>query len=247
MFESYETKKIVQAHEVDFINNLRLDSLFILLQDAAASHADLLNLGYKVLTELNFAWVLSWAKLEIAAFPKFGEEISIKTWPKKKYKLFSLRDFFIFNNSGKIINRASTAWLPINMKSKRIIDTSNLPAPIHYLENESAIDDLPGKISESNNKEFILTRKMRYTDIDLNQHVNNIKYIEMIMDSYAKEQYETSLLKSIAVNFVAESKYDDEVEVYRSGGADERSNIIGGFNKNTSRIIFQANLKWEPR
>ena len=62
MNEFYETNKIIQAHEVDFLNRLRIDSLFILLQDTAAAHADILNLGYKALIEHNLAWVLIMGK-----------------------------------------------------------------------------------------------------------------------------------------------------------------------------------------
>ena len=245
MSNYYEIKRIIQAHEVDFTNRLRMDSLFIQLQDTAASHADTVNLGYKALVEHNLAWMLSWAKVEIAAYPKFAEEIRISTWPKKKYKLYSLRDFYIHDINGKIICRATTAWLPINMKSKRIIDTSGLPAPIDYLESESAIDELPQKISGQGNKELIFSKRMKYTDLDLNQHVNNIRYIELIMDSFSKEKYENSFLKSIAVNFVSESKYDDEIEIYKSKEAATDSDVIDGVNKVNSKAVFQANLGWE--
>jgi len=241
--EFYEIQKTIHASQADFTNRLRIDSLFILLQDTAALHADKLNLGFKALIEHNLAWVLSWVKVEVEAFPKFGDEIKIRTWPKKKFKLYSLRDFFIFNKDGQIICKATTAWLPINIKSKRIIDTSGLPAPINYQENESAIDELPQKFSEPDNKIFILKKKMRYTDLDLNQHVNNIKYIELVMDSFPKDQFEKFQLKTIEINFISESKYDDEIEIYKSGTGPQ--NIFSGINPQSKKIVFQSNLFWD--
>jgi acyl-ACP thioesterase len=245
--EFYESLEVIQAHEVDFTNRLRIDSLFILLQDTAAAHADKLNLGYKALIDHNFAWVLSWVKVEVDFLPRFGEEIKIKTWPKKKYKLYSLRDFYIYNASGQIITKATTAWLPINLKTKRIIDTSSLPAPINYQEKETAINELPHKISEPDKKEFIFSKKMRYTDLDLNQHVNNIQYIELIMDSFSKQQYESFQMKNIEINFISESKYDDEIEVYKSKEDSEESGIIVGVNRENSKTVFYTRLKWEKR
>ena len=241
--EFFENSKIIEAHDADFTNRLRLDSLFIYLQDTAAAHADKLNLGYTSLIKHNFAWVLSWVYVEIADLPGFGEEIRIKTWPKKKYKLYSFRDFLVYNQKGEIIIKATSAWLPINLTSKRIIDTSSLPAPINYQETESALDYLPGKISEMNDREFLYTRQMRYTDIDLNQHVNNIKYIEMIMDSFTKEQHEKFTINNIRVNFVSESKYYDSIDVFRSSGETDNSYLIEGSNKSTSKTIFQAEVK----
>ena len=113
MLEFFENTKTVQAHDVDFKNGLRLDSLFMYLQDIAAAHADKLNLGYTSLIEHNYAWVLSWAKAEIATLPQFGEEIRIRTWPKRKYKLYSFRDFLIYNSKDETIIKVTTAWLPI--------------------------------------------------------------------------------------------------------------------------------------
>ncbi len=242
MLEFFESSKTVQAHEADFKNRLRLDSLFIYLQDTAAAHADKLDLGYTSLIKHNYAWVLSWVKVEIDSLPGFGEEIRIRTWPKKKYKLYSLRDFLIYNSKQEIIIKATTAWLPINITSKRIIDTSSLPAPINYQESESALDALPGRISELSSKEFVFTRQMRYTDIDLNLHVNNIKYIEMIMDSFSKEQHEKLIVKRITVNFVSELKYNDSIDIYKSSMDVNKVFLIEGINNSTSKVVFQAEI-----
>ena len=240
----YEANRIIQAHEVDFTNRLRIDSFFVFLQDIAAAHADKVNLGYNALIKHDLAWVLSWARLEITTYPGFGEEITIRTWPKRRYKLYSLRDFYVYDNNKQIISKAATAWLPINIKTRRIIDSSALPAPIDFLD-EPAIDALPQKISAEGDKEFILNKKMRYTDIDLNRHVNNIRYIELIMDCFNKVQYEKSELINIEVQFVSECKYDDIIEMYKAKNTSEDCWYIEGVNKSSSKIIFQANLEWE--
>jgi medium-chain acyl-[acyl-carrier-protein] hydrolase len=245
LYNFYDAKRTIQAHEVDFTNRLRIDSLFMELQDTAAAHADKLKLGYSALIKHNLAWILMWARVDIINLPGFADKTKIRTWPKKKYKLYSLRDFYMLSSDDEIICRATTAWLPINLKSKRIVDTSDLPAPIHYQEDESAINDLPGKISELKNKEFIWNKKMKYADIDLNQHVNNIRYIELIMDSFPKAHYEKYRLKNITIYFVSESKYDDEIAVYRSGEISSDLSIIEGDLINGSKVVFQAQLNWE--
>jgi len=245
LYEFYENKWVIQAHEVDFTNRLRIDSLFIQLQDTAAAHADKLNLGYSALVKHNLGWVLSWAKVEIISFPEFGNEIRIRTWPKKKYKLYSLRDFYIYDKNGQIIIRATTAWLPINIKSKRIIDTSGLPAPINYQETESAIDEMPHKIQAQNNRTFIFSKHMRYTDLDLNRHVNNIRYIELIMDSFPKKHYENFQLENISINFVSESAYDDELEIYKSNDSGIKQDIIECINNGNSKTVFHAVINWK--
>jgi acyl-ACP thioesterase len=91
-------------------------------------------------------------------------------------------------------------------------------------------------------KETLLIKKFRYTDIDVNKHVNNTRYIEMILDSYSTEHHKNNLIKSMAASFISESFYDDEVEICRSvrGGLD----ILEGINIKISKTVFAAQIEW---
>jgi acyl-ACP thioesterase len=58
---------------------------------------------------------LSWVKLEFISHPKFTDEVKIQTWGKKQYKLYSLRDFLMFNDSDEVITREHLHgfyWIP---------------------------------------------------------------------------------------------------------------------------------------
>ena len=65
-----------------------------------------------------------------------------------------------------------------------------------------------------------------------------------MMDSFCVEHYEKFSLNEIEVNFISESKYDDEIEIYKEKNSSELYSIIGGKNKGSSKRIFHARLKW---
>ncbi len=238
----YEEIKTIRAYDVDFNNRLKINSILNLLQDVASVHADSLQLGYSHLLKHDLAWVLSWIKLEIEHYPSFGDSVIIKTWPKCKYKLYSMRDFIISTEDNRVLVKATTAWLPINIKTKRITDTKNLPQEINYQPDDIAINEFPEKIIPGDKKETLLFKKFRYTDIDVNKHVNNTRYVEMILDCYSTEHHQNNRIKSIAVSFLSESFYDDEVEICRSvkNGVD----IIEGINIKISKTVFTAQIEW---
>lgn len=238
----YEEIKTIRAYDVDFNNKIKISSVFNLLQDVAAVHADNLGLGYKDLYKHNFAWVLSWVKLEIIDYPAFGDSVIIKTWPRCKHKLYSMRDYTIRNEGNQTLLNATSAWLPINTKTKRITDSKNLPGEIIYLPELVAVNEFPDKIIPGGTKEIIFHKKFRYTDIDVNQHVNNTRYIEMILDCYNTEVFKKHQIKSVAVSFSTESFFNDETEVGRS--STEGFDIIEGTNTKTSKQVFAAKLKW---
>ncbi len=126
MKEFLEEEFSIRTNDADFNNRLKVNSIFVFLQDIAAAHADKLQLGYNNLLEKNLGWVLSWVRVEIEKYPKYAETIKIKTWPKCKYKLYYMRDFLIYDDKENVIIKATTAWLPINIKTKRIADLQSM-------------------------------------------------------------------------------------------------------------------------
>ena len=241
----FEQSKLVNAYDVDINNKLKLNTLFNFLQDVASTHADSLKLGFNDLIVNDLGWVLSWAKVQIEDYPEFGETIKIRTWPKCRYKLFSIREFIVYNNSEKVLYRVSTAWLLINVKTKRITDIKNLPQQIYYRPDQYAINEYPEKIVSKKEKEILFCKKIRYSDLDINKHVNNTRYIELILDCYSAEQHKNNHLKNLTVSFISESFYNDELEIrFATEGSKEKYDVIEGINKKTSKQVFQALVGW---
>jgi medium-chain acyl-[acyl-carrier-protein] hydrolase len=99
----------VNACDTDSTGKLKVSSVFNHIQNVAAVHAEGLGVGLREMLRQGIFWVLSWARLEFAFFPRFGDEFSAKTWPKCQYKLFSIRDFLLLDKNGDVFCRATTA------------------------------------------------------------------------------------------------------------------------------------------
>jgi acyl-ACP thioesterase len=241
----YEESKLVNAYDVDLNNKLKLNALFNYLQETASNHADKLKLGYNDLIVQDLGWILSWTKVEISSFPGFGEIIKVRTWPKCRYKLFSIRDFIVTDGKDAALFKISTAWLMINVKTKRITDIRNLIQQIYYQPDQIALNDLPEKITTTAEKNILFTKKIRYTDLDINQHVNNTKYIELVLDSFSPEYHKSHNLQSLTISFNSESFYDDELEIRSAPNSLlDSSDLIDGINIKTSKQVFQALVHW---
>ena len=245
MKEYLEEKISIRTNDTDFNNRLKLNSIFVFLQDNAAAHADKLHLGYKDLLKNDLGWVLSWVRVEIDKYPKYTDTIKIKTWPKCKYKLYSMRDFLLYDEQGNIIIKASTAWLPVNIKTKRIVDLQSMNIKIPYEPNEDALNVYPEKLNPLKESQIIESKVFKYTDLDLNQHVNNTKYVEMILDCFSKEFHSNHVIKNITVSFQSESFYGDEIEVSISNNpTTELMNIVEAKNKVSGKTVFQSVVEW---
>src|SRR4030042_2091989 len=167
----------VRTYETDFNNNVKISSLFDYMQEAAANHAGSLDYGYKVLSKKNQAWILSRAVIELYGNAGFTDELTVETWAKSIDKLFALRDFMIYDGSDKIMAKASTAWLLVDIAAKRPLRLTELQHHTPPEEKAPAFDETPPKIEDYTKIEFCDEKTAAYTDIDLNQHVNNVKFI----------------------------------------------------------------------
>ncbi len=238
----------VRAYDVDFKDRLKVSSIFNYMQDIASAHAVNLHCGFEDLQRLDLFWVLSWIKVEFNSFPHFEDKIKIKTWAKGRYKLFALRDFLLYDEQDNIFCRAASAWLMLNSKSKRITDIKNLQILFPYQSDMHALEDMPEKIKYENKRESIYERSVSYTDIDLNLHVNNAKYVEYLMNCYPLEFHDGNSLKSITMSFNSEMKYEEVIEIcVNKTPGDLNLHYVEGVNKSTVKQAFQALIKWNNK
>ena len=141
----WETSLKIRAFDVDENNRLKVSTIFDYFQDAASLHADNLKVGYDDLIPKGFFWVLSWAKFEFYNYPKFKDEVKIQTWGKKQYKLYSMRDFVLYNCNEDITCQGTTAWLLLDAKTMRPKILTSLFPDVKLVEDKNALDELPGK------------------------------------------------------------------------------------------------------
>lgn len=235
----------VHTYDVDFNNKIKISTIFNYMQECATNHAGHLNIGFNKLSNEKSFWVLSRAQINILDYPKKGDEVLVETWSKGADKIFALRDFKIYNNKKEIIAKATTAWLIVDIQSMRPQRPNFMGDKNYSLENEYAIEKVPGKISQIDSKKLIFEKNVSYSDIDINQHVNNVKYVELAIDSFSKDRFLEKHMKEFQINFLSECKYGQVIQVHK--GYDQLKDIsyIEGVRKDKGDKVFQATVKWD--
>lgn len=241
----FETNIKIRAFDVDANDRLKVSTIFDFLQDAASNDAERLNLGYSEFVPKGLFWVLSWMKIECIKFPKFMDEVKVQTWGKKQYKLYSMRDYLLINAEQEIICRATSAWLLLDVKTMRPKILTELFPELIMPDTGDALIDLPQKIKLPKEIINVYASQIRYSDIDLNQHANNAKYIELMLDCFDQQFHKSHSMKSLTVSFSAESKFGDEINLGKGVLKDnplthyiEAKNLISG------KTAFQAMIGW---
>jgi medium-chain acyl-[acyl-carrier-protein] hydrolase len=238
-----ETFKI-RTYEVDFRNRIKLSAIFNYLQETASNNAEQLGFGYDDLIKDGLFWVLSRAKLNISKYLSVGEDIVIETWPKGIDKLFALRDFRIYDSTGNVIGTATTCWLMVDIKTMRPTRPDILLTKVPAHNIEPAITETPGKIFEPETRNDFMEKIIGYSDIDINQHVNNVKYIEYALDCFTQNEFTSKMISTLQINFLSQSTYADRIKLVK-GPLNNNANeyYVEGINQNNVKV-FQVYTKW---
>ena len=112
-----------------------------------------------------------------------------------------------------------------------MIDTeTRQPTDIYSIDNGAIndwiVDDKPcpiekgGRVKMSGNDELVRTIDVNYNDIDINGHVNSVKYIEHVLDLWDIAWYREHRLKRFEIAYVAEAHQGDKLDCYREQTAE---------------------------
>jgi acyl-ACP thioesterase len=188
--------------------NISLTSLADFLQEIAWRHAHSADFG-RNLSELNLMGVLSRLDIRMQKSPKWGEEIHAFTAGRGADKLFAFRDFLILDANQEVLVSAMSSWLLLNTETKRPqrVETA---LPAHLFDPNQKPDWQPEKIKIEGREIYSELLKVRYSDLDLNNHVNNTSFVLWVENILRENNFAATQL---LINYQAECVKGDEVKL----------------------------------
>ncbi len=203
----------IRITEVDAHSKLTIPALNGLLQEMAWRHSVVEKVSvHELSAQHNISWVLSRLKIWIDRLPNYDETVTVKTYIQGVDKYFYHRDFTVMDADGTEIIRANSVWGLMDIVKRRItsipqwmLDVTPIYAGVKPVERVS------GKIKAITEAETERRFDIRWHDIDSNQHVNNTKYVEWLLESVPTDILNDSVLSSIDMIFKNESVLGDKI------------------------------------
>ncbi len=242
---AWKEEFFVRVYETDCTGKFRASSLFNYFQEIAGNHVVALGIGYEVLKELGYVWFLSRARVRIRRLPSWGESGVVETWHAAMDGLTYIRDFRMTDAAGNVLLGASTGWLLMDTENFRPHLPDALPIPLPANDRGRALDEPLKKLVPLPAIRPVYGRTVLLSDIDLNNHVNNARYLEWIFDCYDDAFVRSHAPGLIQVNYVGEATLGDSVALGR--GEDPSApglHYIEGVNKVKGSKVIQALIGW---
>ena len=212
----YKAKYEIHNYHTDFKGLLTIPALINFMQHAAGEHAAENGLGYSQMIAQKRAWVLSRMRIRFTQRFKWNDLLHLTTWVHNAGKLFSHRHFELSDASGRVQGVGATDWALLDLKTRRPMILDEYIGQIPIIPERAAFDKPIGKVHKTEFGNAVYSHKVRFSDLDVNKHVNNVKYLEWMMNAFDFAFHEKHNVMDITLNYKAEAFYGSCVNVYVS-------------------------------
>jgi len=187
---------------------IRLSCVADLFQETSWRHADSADFG-RNLSEENKMWVLSRMDFQCFNQPSWGQKVKTYTAGRGVERLFAFREFLMTDENDQILVQCMTSYVLLNTESKRPI-RPEVVLPVHLFNPLEQPEWQAAKVKVEG--EFFATEqlKVRYSDLDLNYHVNNTSYIQWVENILKEKKIRKN---KFLINFQAECLLGDLVDI----------------------------------
>ena len=207
----WKDKYEVKVYESDNLERGGVITLFNYFQNSAWNHYNRVDRVRGPFLSKSQIWAMTRAEVHLERPARWQEIVEVETWSRGMDKLMAFRDFVIRDAGGKAIAAGTATWVVLDLENKRMQRLSEIAERWPAKPDVFSIHKNADKVDSPASPEYCEAFMVKYSDIDLNHHVNSSRYLQWMLDSFGRdflERYETSKFE---INYLDEAMPGDEV------------------------------------
>ena len=144
-------------------------------------------------------------------------------------RFFTSRNFRVSSIDGqKVYGYGRSIWAMIDTETRQPTDIFSIDngAISQWIERDRECPIAKGgRVRVGDQAEELRTIDTYYNDVDINGHVNSVKYIEHVLDLWPLDWYRQHVVGRFEIAYVAEAHAGDQLSFSRQMDADGTANI----------------------
>lgn len=240
-----EREYFVDSTMLDINGCLTAAQILRMFQQTGMDHLDKTKHGYDIMNEEGVAFLLSKSNINVMRPAYYGDILYSQTCLPKISGIFYQRYFRLMTPDYETVADGCTLWTLVDLERRTIIrpnhtDNSYMPP----FEAFSVTAEPPKTVELPEDMELIGTHTVTYSDCDQYGHMNNTKYVEVILNTL-KDFMKGTRVNTLEMCYSHEAPLNSELSIYH---AKEQS--FGGMQffdvKNGEKSCFSANVSFTP-
>ena len=210
----YTTDLRVDSRDVDLFNQCRPSAVLGLLQEAATQAALSLGVsGPQILEKYNCLWMVTRIWYELDAPLRWNDQVTVKTWHRGVSGVSSYRDFDLYRG-GRPVGQGTSVWVMVDADQRKLFRMKQL---VEFEGTDGGGLNKSVKLRRVAMPEQFdrrTQRDMRYSDTDINGHINNTHYADFACDSLHLEALgRGKFARSLQIGYVNECQAGETIFV----------------------------------
>jgi medium-chain acyl-[acyl-carrier-protein] hydrolase len=203
---TYEERFRLCTWDVDQAGKLTMAAAYNYFQEVAGNHAAALGVGAEYMQANGIVWILSRMSAVLDSRPLAGSRVTVRTWPRGTDRLFAVRDYELRDQAGAVVGRGRSGWLVVDAQSFRPRRPDAVVAGLPRNENLDSMPDGALAVPATDGLENVASRAVAYSDLDVNGHMNNARYVQWIQDTMDPGALASPSALRLDINYLAEMK-----------------------------------------
>ena len=235
----------VRSYESDASRNATIQTICNYFQEMAWLHAGRMGFALADQPDSALTWVLLRLNVRMHRYPVWGDTVQVSTWPSGKNRLYAYRDFEILDHRGDTLATATSSWIIIDVQRRR---PQRIPDELAHCipKNRTPADPGNAPLDFPARPDAQAEFHVRLSDIDVNNHVNNVNFIEWAIEAVPAQWRNARRLTALDVLFKAESNHGEQIVSEFAAVHPMQQALHRVFRPADAKTLMLARTTWEP-
>lgn len=239
----YREDFFVYRHDGDYLGNIQPGSLFRYAQQVANTQCAVMGITDETYAKTNTAFLLARQALHISHMPHVDEKLTMITAPERMRHAVNKRLYTVYDSNGTELAFIDSRWVLVDLDKRTILRTRPPELDGPWAE-ESLPRSLSMRLKKAETTEEAGACTATYSRCDMNGHLNNSRYVDIVMDALPLELLQTHAVEDLVIYYHIEVPLGDSF-VLRRGRLEENKWYFAGWRKDA--CLFEVNLTLRPR
>ena len=235
MKAEYQMLHKIQSREIGANGLWQPSQVFMAMQDLADEHGVMLGLSRDDTAKMGMAWIVARSSIYMREYPKMFETIVCQTWTGRAERVGALRSFSFTRQDGTLLGYGVNVWVLVDVITHKLIMRPNFDAAPPASDKPVPLE-VPGRILWHGANQPEEKRRISFSDLDINVHMNNARYVQWICDLFSVERMGQGL-RHLQINYRKEGMPHQLLTLQRF--EDGQNFTLRGLEENGS-VVFEA-------
>ena len=233
----------ILTSSVDRFGRLKPAIMLSYIQEVAGVHGSALGASFEALAQRGLFWAIIRQKIQVTRMPEEGETIRLETWAMPATRTYFPRSTVAYDAEGNEVFRSLSMWVLMDMESRSMVLPGKSGVEVQGRLTGSELK-APGSLS-LRNLAHTTPRRVGYSDLDCNGHMNNTRCLEWISDLLPSSFHENHVPGEIVVCYYAEGREGEILDLHWQMPEDAAFQVDAFRQGDDPQRVFAVQIRYE--